>query len=108
MRIVYFSVTRVSRELERLPVQMVGSGYHRSSPANVRPEDPDVTMAENRIDVSQPAAEAPSALTRRVRLPVIMYRFTPVPQDDPTNCSSNGGCGWFTPEGRMVSYIPFR
>ncbi len=106
MTVAYLAVSRISANLERLPVQMVGSGYH----AQVAESLPAIDLAAGADPSSPaPAAESPAAggTGRRVFLPSVRLEQPPIPPDDPSGCSPNGGCGWFTPDGRMVDYIPY-
>lgn len=91
MRIAYLRVERVAAGLERLPVQMVGSGYYAHAPE-----------AETPGENSHPEA----ARRYRILIPSAGNLPPPMPVDDPSGCSWQGGCGWFTADGRMVDYIP--
>lgn len=101
VKITYLRVDRTSTNLERIPLHMAGAGYSGTAAA---PEN-ELAAAEG-LSVEM-AAAAPAALPkRRAFLPLTSaYRVT-VPADTAAGCSSDGGCGWFAPDGRMVDYIP--
>lgn len=88
MKIIYLEVQRVSTALERLPVRMVGSKYHAAAAA----AGSDESLA--------------SAKLYRTYLPTVRLKPVLVPPDDASDCSWEGGCGWFAADGRMVDYIP--
>lgn len=97
-RLIYLRVNRTSANLERIPLRMAGAGYRAATTA---------------ADSVLPPAEAdpnaqPLALRKKIFLPGVARPVPPptLPVDDPSGCSSMGGCGWFTPDGRMVDYIP--
>jgi hypothetical protein len=91
MQVAYLRVERASTALERLPVQMVGSGYRALSPA----------WEETSVPHASPVASR-----HRILVPSVSLQRPAPPQDDASGCSWQGGCGWFTADGRMVDYIP--
>jgi hypothetical protein len=101
VKITYLRVDRTSTDLERIPLHMAGAGYSGTAAAS----NEELAPAEA-LPVKATAA-VPSALAkRRMFLPIASaYRVT-VPADTAAGCSSDGGCGWFAPDGRMVDYIP--
>jgi hypothetical protein len=116
MRLVYLSVTRVDKNLQRLPLQMVGSNYHFQGAKAAGTVGVDVAQIEGQLSAARDAASAegsagaPAAKRYKILLPGVAFFVPPpppVPPDDPTGCSPNGGCGWFTPDGRMVDYITY-
>ncbi len=103
MRVHYLRVERISAALQRYATQMVGPAWHPTSTATA--PGAEFEPAAGRFSPLPTATATPPALTRRLMLPFISMH-NPVPPDDPTGCSALGGCGWFTPDGRMVDYIP--
>lgn len=91
MRLVYLKVARVASALERLPVQMVGSSYSGQAAAE---------------SSASAATSLAAAKPYRTFLPAANRTTPAVPPEDSSGCSQNGGCGWFTADGRMVDYIP--
>ena len=91
MQVVYLAVAHIDGVLERLPVQMVGSGYSAQAVA-----------ASTASAAAVPAAPKPY----RLFLPSTNQTVPVKPPEDTSGCSQNGGCGWFTSDGRMVDYIP--
>lgn len=91
MQVVYLRVSHIANALERLPVQMVGSGYRGQAAA----------------ELAASAATSPAAAKPyRTFLPSANRTVPTAPPEDTSGCSQNGGCGWFTADGRMVDYIP--
>ncbi len=103
--IIYLRVERVQSGLSRIPLQMPGPAWTAAS----APAD-----SENGSGIMQPQDSAapaaplatPSPLPYRFYLPHMTRASCPVEPDDTSGCSTNGGCGWFTSDGRMVDYIP--
>jgi hypothetical protein len=97
VKVTYLRVDRTSADLERIPLHMAGVGYTATASA---PDEEDAPSEE----ASQ--VETAGAMKRSIFLPnVSAYRLT-LPADTAAGCSSDGGCGWFSPDGRMVDYIP--
>lgn len=86
MRILYLKVERMSCGLTRIPLRMVGPGW----------------SGQMSVSASyRPVSTSPYSYT--VFLPMVFRDFcASLPPDDPADCP----CGWFTPEGRMVDFIP--
>ena len=97
---IYLQVERIQSGLSRIPLQMPGPIWRATSTAATPEFAPE---ALSRV-VSTEVATA-SALQHKVYLPAVSHTTTPLEPDDSTGCSVNGGCGWFTPDGRMVDYI---
>ena len=99
-RMIYLQVERIERGLSRIPLQMSGPQWSTTasaaSPESVSEASPEVGSAEE---------VAESILPHKVFLPLVSSMKPPIEPDDPTGCSPNGGCGWFTSDGRMVDYI---
>ncbi len=120
MRGYYLRVERTSASLQRYATQMVGPGWYPGATASSEPASspsweldsiasaiPSQPLPEKATPGAGPGATAtPPALNKRALLPLILHLPVPLPPDDPTGCSPLGGCGWFTADGRMVSYIP--
>ncbi|OQA46770.1 MAG: hypothetical protein BWY52_00560 [Chloroflexi bacterium ADurb.Bin325] len=94
--ITYLRVDRVSKDLERIPLHMVGAGYTGAA-------DGPQTEPPRPEEASQAATAAAS---KRMFLPLLSRHEESTPADTAVGCSSDGGCGWFSPDGRMVDYIP--
>ena len=47
-----------------------------------------------------------SVSATQIRMSAIFGPRPPLPGDSTAGCTTMGGCGWFTPDGRMVDYIP--
>jgi hypothetical protein len=98
-RMIYLQVERIARGLSRIPVQMPGPQWNSAAAALAEP------AAEAPPVGDSAAAPAATGLTHKIFLPMVSRMEPPLEPDDPTGCSANGGCGWFTPDGRMVDYI---
>lgn len=86
MRVLYLKVERTSCGLTRIPLRMVGPKWSGQA-----------SLALSWVPVSR------LSYSYTVFLPMIFRDFcASLPPDDPTGCP----CGWFTPEGRMVNFIP--
>ncbi len=109
MRAHYLRVERVNNSLRRYATQMVGPAWHGTVATAAAPSTASWPTAHPLTDSTstQPLATAtPTMFTWRVHLPLIKILPVLVPPNDPGGCSSLGGCGWFTDDGRMVDYIP--
>ncbi len=107
-QMIYLQVDRIQSGLSRVPLQMPGPTWNAAAASSV----PGLETA--------PEAAAPAGGTiRKAYLPLLVLSPKPTPTptpaptstpaiepDDLAGCSSNGGCGWFTSDGRMVDYIP--
>lgn len=103
MKAIYLRVERISQDLERIPVRMIGSGW--SAAASASGDEP----AETAGSPEGSPADGASAImgSHRIYMPgVPSYKVANVPPDNTAGCSTLGGCGWFAPDGRMVDYIP--
>jgi hypothetical protein len=102
MTMVYLRVTRTSTGLERIPLRMVGPKWlPGDATANVGSEPASTnTMEPLDKEASGIIRDHTTVLTYQVYLPLILK--PPLPPDDPTGCP----CGWFTPDGQMVDFIP--
>ena len=98
-RMIYLQVARTAPGLSRIPLQMPGPQWNAAAAALAEP------VAEAPPVSDSAAAQAASGFTHKVFLPLVSHEVPPLEPDDPTGCSPNGGCGWFTPDGRMVDYI---
>jgi len=88
--VTYLAVTRISPNLQRVPLRQVGSNW---SPG----------MAS--VGAAGPGSKSLSPADYKYHFYFPATRLSPViPPDDPSGCP----CGWFTDDGRMVSYIPNR
>ncbi len=97
VKVTYLRVDRISADLERIPLHMAGAGYTGTT---IMPEEPAAPTGETQLPDVAPAAK------RRVFLPCTSAYKVELPADTAAGCSSDGGCGWFTADGRMVDYIP--
>ena len=98
-RMIYLQVERIERGLNRIPLQMPGPQWNSAAAA----------LAESVSDApptgGAAAAQVATGFTHKIFLPLVSRMEPPLEPDDLTGCSVNGGCGWFTPDGRMVDYI---
>lgn len=98
MEILYLKVERNTCFLDRIPLRAVGPAW---SPPTLRISQ--VPAAAERSDPRHLFITPSQDMDFWTYLPLITYRFcVAIPPDDPTGCP----CGWFTPEGRMVDFIP--
>ncbi len=95
MQVTYFRVERTGCELQRIPLRMVGPGW---SPTMQSTPNPLVASYLERLA----SGGLLSIYPYRVYLPLVMRGFCNLPPDDPSGCP----CGWITPDGRMLSFIP--
>jgi hypothetical protein len=97
MTVHYYRVGRITQGLIRLPLRAVGPDW-----------DPGELVARAvpaAVEASRESAEAETAVVPPVRyfLPLVSEQSpVEVQPDDPTGCP----CGWFTPDGRMVDFVP--
>ena len=107
MRIVYLRVERTDCTLERIPLRMVGPEWSPGVAASVQPLGgtgvPCLASGSSSATSIGPLLKNTDTLTRHIYLPLALHGFcASVPPDDPTGCP----CGWFTPDGRMMDFIP--
>jgi hypothetical protein len=96
-QMIYLQVERIQSRLRRIPLQMPGPQWS-STGAAALPES--LSAAPPNVGSAEVVVE--SVFKYKTYLPLVSR---PIEPDDPTGCSVNGGCGWFTPDGRMVDYI---
>jgi hypothetical protein len=99
-RMIYLQVERTQSGLSRIPLQMPGSQWHPPAAAALTESEPEAPT-----EVGSAQAAAALALKHKTYLPLVSNMKPSIEPDDPTGCSVNGGCGWFTLDGRMVDYI---
>lgn len=103
MTMVYLHVTRTSTGVERIPLRMVGPKWlPYDEAASIDREQASANTIEP-LEGKEPSGiilDHTSVLTYQVYLPLVLKPA--LPPDDPTGCP----CGWFTPDGRMVDFIP--
>lgn len=97
LQVLYLKVERTGCDLTRVPLRSVGSGW--SSSLTYTPWQPEALplLGSTAMSVSETAV-----FSNHVYLPCVLQRFCILPPDDP----GAGPYGWFTPEGRMVDYVP--
>ncbi len=109
-RMIYLRVDRIQRGLSRIPLRMPGPAWSAAS-ATAGPEAAPgtATLTDSPVSVAHAAAAAPAAtpvpLRYKIYLANVAKGYSLVEPDDSAGCSINGGCGWFTSDGRMVDYI---
>ena len=93
MTIHYLAVDRINVGLDRIPLKQVGP---RWSPGQTTAQIAGQTVI-GAVPGTVPPANGP------LYLPLVLSDIRPdVPPADRAGCP----CGWFTPEGRMVDFIP--
>lgn len=115
MIIHYMVVTRINVGLDQIPLRQVGPAWSPgfsaaslgSAVESVRPLELDSTPALTPQARQQAAAQPSIAPTAPANgdlyLPLIYWNEpVAVPPDDRAPCP----CGWFTPDGRMVDFVP--
>jgi hypothetical protein len=100
---VYLRVTRTSTSVDRVPLRMVGpkwSPYDEAADVDSEQAPANTMKPLEDKEALEITPDHTSELPYRIYLPLV---FKPaLPSDDPTGCP----CGWFTPDGRMVDFIP--
>lgn len=102
---IYLQVERIQNGLSRIPLQMSGPTWHTTSAAAL-PESVSEALPQVGSDTPIVSPVSSAGLKYKIYLPGLIRKVISVEPDDPTGCNVNGGCGWFTPDGRMVDYIP--
>ncbi len=87
--IYYYKIERTRGGLDRIPLRQVGREWQPPR------------AASNDAGEASAASPATTTLPPLVYFPVVTVRPEP-PPDDPAGCP----CGWFTPDGRMLDYVP--
>ena len=97
LQVLYLKVERTGCDLTRVPLRSVGSGW--SSSLAYTPWQPETLPL---LDSTAMSVFETAVFSNHVYLPCVLQRFCILPPDDP----AAGPYGWFTPEGRMVDYVP--
>lgn len=94
---IYLRIDRLQSGLSRIPLQMPGPAWSAGGAGAYPEAEPNAA----------PQTVIPPEMSYKIYLSGVMRSsLSPVEPDDPVGCGINGGCGWFTSDGRMVDYIP--
>jgi hypothetical protein len=117
--VYYYSIQRVARGLDRIPLRQVGNNWEPSMTEQAADTGADLeTLMASGLELTDflPPNDGSSAetlvlpnLTNKIYVPAMSTKeATPEPPpvevepDDPNGCP----CGWFDKDGRMLDFIP--